>query len=55
VCYVDSTVALPLLSAYAVANHAKRSHRRLYEQREELLATLTRDYQRQLNKQKNKR
>ena len=55
VCYVDSTVALPLLSAYAVANHAKRPHKRLYEQREELLATLTGDYQRQLKKQQNKR
>ena len=55
VCYVDSTVALPLLSAYAVANHAKRPHKRLYEQREELLATLTGDYQKRLKKQKNKR
>jgi deoxyhypusine synthase len=40
VCYVDATVALPLLTAYALARHAKRPLRRLYGRREELMAGL---------------
>ena len=27
-CYVDSTIALPLLTAYALTRHAKREHKR---------------------------
>ncbi|MHB1073046.1 MAG: homospermidine biosynthesis protein [Gemmatimonadaceae bacterium] len=34
VCYLDSTVALPLLTAYAHARHAKRPLRRLYDRRD---------------------
>jgi hypothetical protein len=41
---------LLLLSACVVANHAKRPHKRLYEQREELLTALTKDYQKRLKK-----
>jgi len=44
VCYLDTTVALPILTAYAAANHAARPHRRLYDRRDELLATLQREY-----------
>ena len=44
VCYTDSTVALPLITAYALATHAPRTPRRLYDRREELLATLTEEY-----------
>ncbi len=44
VCYLDSTVALPILTAYAIANHPPRTPKRLYERREEMLATLTRRY-----------
>ncbi|MBI2435099.1 MAG: deoxyhypusine synthase [Candidatus Hydrogenedentes bacterium] len=40
VCYADSTVALPLLTAYALDAHAPRPLRRLYERREELMAAL---------------
>ncbi len=36
-CYLDSTVALPLLTAYALAKHAPRTPRRLMDR----LATLT--------------
>jgi deoxyhypusine synthase len=36
VCYVDSTVGLPLLAAYALATHAPRTPRRLYERRDAL-------------------
>ncbi|MGE0681433.1 MAG: deoxyhypusine synthase [Candidatus Binatia bacterium] len=44
VCYTDSTVALPLITAYAMATHAPRTPKRLYDRREELLAILTEEY-----------
>jgi len=31
VCYLDSTIALPLLTAYALANHPPREPKNLYE------------------------
>ncbi len=37
VVYSDSTLALPLLTAYALAEHGPRPLRRLYDQRAELL------------------
>ncbi len=40
VCYLDSTVALPLLSAYVLAKVPGRKPRRLYDRREELLAEM---------------
>ncbi len=44
VCYLDSTVALPILTAYAIANRPARKPKRLYDRRDELLANLTRRY-----------
>ena len=44
VCYADSTIALPLITAYALQNAAPRPHRRLYHRREELMDALTRAY-----------
>ena len=44
VCYLDSTVGLPILAAYALAKHAPRPPRRLYERRERLLDELRRAY-----------
>jgi len=46
VCYLDSTVALPLLTAYAHARHAPRPLRRLYERREAMMDLLVREFQR---------
>ena len=46
VCYLDSTVALPLLTAYAHARHAARPLRRLYERREEMMDLLRREFER---------
>jgi deoxyhypusine synthase len=40
VVYTDSTIALPLLTAYALAKRAPRPLRRLYERRDELLRRL---------------
>ena len=46
VCYLDSTVALPLLTAYAHARHAPRPLRRLYERREAMMDLLLREFRR---------
>jgi deoxyhypusine synthase len=45
VCYVDSTIALPLLAAYALANRKPRKLRRLYDRRDEMLQKLVREYE----------
>lgn len=44
VCYLDSTVALPLISAYALAKHKPRKPRRLYDRRDEFMSLLLREY-----------
>jgi deoxyhypusine synthase len=38
VCYLDSTVALPLLTAYALAKRKPRKLKRLYDRRGDLVA-----------------
>jgi deoxyhypusine synthase len=45
VCYIDSTVALPLLTAYAMANRRPRPLKRLYDRRDEMLAQLVALYE----------
>jgi deoxyhypusine synthase len=44
VCYLDSTVALPIITAYALARHKPRPPRRLYERREEFMQLLLTEY-----------
>ncbi len=44
VCYLDSTVALPIIAAYALAKHKPRKPRRLYERRTEFMDLLLREY-----------
>ncbi|HEX6732959.1 MAG TPA: deoxyhypusine synthase [Pyrinomonadaceae bacterium] len=44
VCYVDSTVALPLITAYALARHEPRKPKRLYERRAEFMDLLLNEY-----------
>ncbi len=44
VCYLDSTVALPLITHYALAKHKPRKLKKLYYRREELLQKLIREY-----------
>jgi deoxyhypusine synthase len=46
VCYLDSTVALPILAAYAFDNHAPRTPRRLYDRRDEMMARIRDEYER---------
>jgi deoxyhypusine synthase len=47
-CYADSTIALPLLTAYVLARHAPRPLRRLYQLREESYDKLRQEYQTKL-------
>ena len=44
VCYLDSTVALPLLAHYALARHRPRKLKRLYDRRKALLQRVEREY-----------
>ena len=44
VCYVDSTVALPLITAYALTRHEPREPKRLYERREQFMNLLQAEY-----------
>jgi deoxyhypusine synthase len=44
VCYTDTTIALPLVTHYALAKHKPRKLRRLYDQREKMMQALTREY-----------
>jgi deoxyhypusine synthase len=45
VCYLDSTVALPIITAYALASRQPRTPRRLYARREEFMQLLLTEYQ----------
>lgn len=40
VCYIDSTVAMPLLTSYALTKHSPRPLKRLYDRRQELVRDL---------------
>ena len=44
VCYVDSTVALPIITAYALAKHEAREPKRLYDHRGEFMELLRSEY-----------
>ena len=44
VCYADTTIALPLLTAYALDRHAPREPRRLFDRREETYESLVAAY-----------
>lgn len=44
VCYVDATVALPLITAYAMAKREPRPLRRLYDRRDEMMNLLRSEY-----------
>ena len=46
VSYVDSTVALPLIAAYALGTRAPRPLKRLYDRRDEMLANLQAEFER---------
>jgi len=45
VCYVDSTIALPVITSYALARHEPRELKRLYDRRGELMELLLAEYE----------
>jgi deoxyhypusine synthase len=45
VCYVDSTIALPILAAYALDRHAPRTPKRLFDRREQMMQRIRDEYQ----------
>ncbi|MBA3631288.1 MAG: deoxyhypusine synthase [Acidobacteria bacterium] len=45
VCYTDSTIGLPIITAYALSRHAPRKPRRLYDRREEFMKLLLDEYE----------
>jgi deoxyhypusine synthase len=51
-CYVDSTIFLPLLTAYALASHAPRPHRRIMDRMPELMTRLEKAYAARRKKRK---
>jgi len=44
VVYADSTIALPILTSYALAKHPPRAPKRLFERREEMLVHLEKEF-----------
>ena len=44
VCYTDTTIAMPILTHYALSRRKPRKLRRLYDQREKMMRALTREY-----------
>jgi deoxyhypusine synthase len=45
VCYMDNTIALPLLTAYAHARHERRPLKRLYDKRAQMMALLRKEFE----------
>ncbi|HTG15350.1 MAG TPA: deoxyhypusine synthase [Blastocatellia bacterium] len=46
VCYVDSTIGLPIITSYALARHKPRKLKRLYERREQMMKRLMDEHSR---------
>jgi len=44
VVYADSTIALPILTSYALAKHPPRAPKRLFERREQMLVHLEKEF-----------
>ena len=44
VCYLDSTIALPILASYALAKRKPRALKRLYDRRGEMMKTLRSEF-----------
>jgi deoxyhypusine synthase len=44
VCYTDTTIALPILAAFALSVRSPRKQKRLYDRRAEMLEKLASDF-----------
>jgi len=51
VCYCDTTIAMPILTAYAISKHMPRTPKRLYHRRAEMLERLKSEYLKTLEKE----
>jgi deoxyhypusine synthase len=47
-CYTDTTIALPLLTSYALARVKPRKLKRLYDRREAMYETIRKEYEKHL-------
>ncbi len=54
VCYTDSTIAMPMMTAYAIEKVGRRPLKRLYDRREELVAKLQAEYEKAQARKKRK-
>ena len=45
VCYLDTTIALPVLTSYALGKKKKRKLKRLYDRRDEFMAKLRQEFE----------
>jgi deoxyhypusine synthase len=54
VAYVDSTIAMPIMTSYALAKRRPRKYKRLYERREALVERLRSEYFKSISKGKKK-
>ncbi len=50
VCYVDSTIGLPILTAYALAKHPPRRPKRLFDRRDILLKNIEKEFKEKFGK-----
>src|SRR5262245_8427179 len=46
VCYLDSTIALPIITSYALARHKPRTLKHLYTRRDEMMRLLAEEHER---------
>ncbi len=54
VCYCDSTITMPLLTAYALSKHKPRRLKRLYHRRLEMMARLQKEFEAAMKRRKHK-
>lgn len=50
VCYVDSTIGLPVMTAYALSKHPPRKPKRLFDRREQLLKNIQKEFMEKFDK-----
>jgi deoxyhypusine synthase len=51
VCYLDSTIGLPIITSYALARHEPRKLKRLYDRRDEMMKQLIDEHARAAKKE----
>ena len=50
VCYVDSTIGLPVMTAYALSKHPPRKPKRLFDRRDQLLKNIKKEFMEKFDK-----